>query len=484
MSATATLVRLGVFAVLTAGLLQAALGFVPGADPNLEARSFVFVFGAPWLAALLVVRPMRLLRALAATFTGCGGEGLTTARTLDLVAGLTMAVGTLGMFASFLSFRQTATEHLGSVGADQVFPGVVIAMAVPLLFALIARFVLYEPLLVAIRRRHTPEGEVPEGRPRVHTAWKVILVAFLAGLAVEGFRAAFLGPAETAPRDTSFVVVGTDPTTGKQSPALRPDAPTMGKPIRVELVGPAGEVICRVDGETLTALPGDTDELFGRLRALATGGADRRVEIEAGPKVAFGHLVAAVDAAIRATKRREAYSTADYEDEEEVGGWQEPPAPKPRPIYQRVRVLVPTAEAPVVPLELRFIHEHHEHDRLVQLSLPYIEGVETVTVDGEGAPLRINVLWDFETERSEVYVGRRAMGHSATDRDELRARIRERADARRDPTTGASEVELVLRCDRNAQVGAVYRILELLASKPCRVQQVLISGRAHWRRPR
>lgn len=476
MSAAATLLRLAGFAVFTAGLLKAALTLVPGTDLNIQSRSLVFVFAAPWLTALLVVRPACLLRALAAMLTGRGDEGLATSRTLDLVAGLTMAVGAIGMIGSFLTSQQHIHLLSGMPRREQLVPGIVCAMAVPALFALVVRFVLHEPLIVAIRRRHAPEGEAAEGRPRFHVAWKVILVAAATVLAVEGFHAAFLQPAVEAPRDTSFVAVGSDPTTGKQSPALRPDAPTMGKPIRVELARQGDGVICRVDGKTLTALPGPTDELRERVRALATDGTSRRVEIEAGPKVPFLHLVAAVDACIRATKQDEPYYRTGDEEREEVGARKTGPvAGRTPPIYQRVRVLFPTAEALVVPLELRFVLERYEHERLVILGLPWIDNVETVTVDAEGAPLAINVLWDAETKTAETFIRRDVM-----NRDELRARIRPRADASRDLNTGVSEAEFLLRCDRGVPVGAVWSILTLLASEPCKVGRVLVSGRRRW----
>lgn len=456
MSAARTTLRLAAFMIGTAALLFFALKAVPATTLGVQGRMMVFVLGVPWLVALLVAHPRRMAHALATLTTGRGDEGLTTARTLDLIGALTMAVGAVGAFGTHALVQFAVVDTKDSFDPSDDRAGVALAMAVAPAFALLVRFVLYEPVVVPLRRRHAPEGKSPEGRATMHTGWKVILIVAATVLAVAGFRALFLSPppkAKEPARDTSFLVVGTDPETGRQSPDLGPDHPAAGKPIRVEIARGEKGVICRVDGEPIAARPGQVDELFQRLCALkqeeeAEG---RRIEIEAAREAPFGALLSAVDACNRVP----------------TPGWAKVGAAG----SGRVRVLMPCGSPLTVPLELRMVHEVREEGvDVVFLALPVVASGEKVTVSREDSRRIVNITFDPETAVSEIYVR-----CDVVSLDELLVWLHRSASVRRDPTSGVSELEVIIHCDAGAPVRRVYDVLHLLACEDVRVHKVLIA---------
>ena len=303
-------IRLSVALGLTLVLILVWLLAVPGATPRDPFRMMAFVLGFPWLIALLVVRPVRVGRALLAVYGGGPGEDPAVTHVLEFVGGLTIAAGAIGAVGAHFAFLE-AGLHVEDPGLYVAGP--VAASMMPPAFCLIVRVVLLEPLIRALRRQHGIQAPDHSRSLRILcTTGKIAAVVVATVLIVE------LGPVllglgltrEKKPKvfDTSmdmvFTPAGAEARGAKPADPAPGEGKTTGTPIQIQLSRSGSITLCRVDGQTLTAQPGREDELLARLRWMMSGEnrsafEGRPIQIRMEPGSLFRDLVGAMDACIR-----------------------------------------------------------------------------------------------------------------------------------------------------------------------------------------
>lgn len=306
------LTRIVVAAALTVLLNVAALRMVPGATAAVQIRMMAFVLVAPWLIALVVVRPAQLVDAFAAAFLGrTPGEGSATLRVLEFLGGMTVTAGAVGALGSLFASYE-ALGWIKYVIREDVH-GVVAAMILPPAFALIVRLTLFEPVVWSLRRQFGTEDVDNARSAKIRARWKAVMIVAATVLVLEGSRALIRSrheEPEEPVHDTSIAAVAVDPASagGQKS---REGV----KPIRVEVIQTPSGPECRVDGKPLVARPGHEDEVHDRILWLKKKDNHRPVEIDVAPSVPFQHVVALLDACVRVKVARiRAGGSSDYWD--------------------------------------------------------------------------------------------------------------------------------------------------------------------------
>jgi hypothetical protein len=434
--------RIGVAAVLAAGLMLVALQIVPGATAEGHLRMMAFVLVVPWGIALLVARPARLAGAFSSAFLGRPGEGWTTVKVLEFLGGLTIVAGVIGAFGSYVTLLETTVYGHDTITRKHV-PGAVAALILPPAFALIVRLAIFEPVVWSLRRRFSPE-EITNAAPAgLSTRWKVAMIVAATVLVVEGIRALVLGAfwrSEEPVPDTAIAAV--------RKEAVSTD-PRATKPIRIELLEATSGTECRADGELIVAEPGRTDEVFARILRLRADDGGRPLEIEVAPAVPCKHLIGVMDGCVRVRIER----PKDRGNAGEAG----------------IRILVPSERPFAVKPRIRLARGKRRSWRdIVLVQLPDSHVSEPLLTDEDELPV-INILYDPEEREAEIWAQRRNFSL-----DELEDWLHPIARSRVDGKTGASEVGVLIRCDRDAPSRTILQILALLAAEELRVSNVLL----------
>jgi len=438
--------RLGIAAVLAAAQMIIALSVVPGATVAAHVCLMVFVGGGPWLAALPVVRPAQLSRALKAAILGRTGDDLTTARVLEFLGGLTVTFGAIGALGSVQALFE-AVSHVGNLEREAV-PGAVAAAIMPPAFAVIVRLTLLEPVVWSVRRA-SPRTDAARLEPsRAGAGWKVALIVVATVVAVEGTRATLLGylaPA-TPKHDTSVAVLGPDPAASDRR------AKDTATPVRIVIRRANGSIECRVDGKLVGARPGRRDEIEEAVSEIRAKDSRRAFDIDVAPTVPVRHLVAAVDACVRVR-------VANAEDPRE-SAWRR---------GLRIRLL---AGKPLgVRQRLRLVRRDWDLQRERSLLLVQLPGSETSEqgVLEEYSPPTISLRHDRDRGETLMFANR-----ARVNLDTLKTWIRPIVRSRIDGKTGASAIPVLIRCDQDAPSQALLDLLVMLADHEVRVCDVLL----------
>jgi len=286
--------------------------------------------------------------------------------------------------------------------------------------------------------------------------WKVAVIVAAAVVFVEGFRILILSPAAEPKKpvhDTSIAAVGVHPASGKESPEPASRPPDVAKPIRVEIAQGASGAECRVDGKPLAARPGRADEVYQRLVELIRESPWRRVEIEVAPTVPFQYLVAAMNDCIRVkVARSKDGAKIDFTDF--------------RIRFPSERPAGPERSRGAVVQRIRLAQWCRRRGDILILQLPRSDLGEPV-LDEDSDPTTISVTYDVKMAVAEIWVKRYVL-----TLDELKARIFPIARARVNEKTGASEVPVLIRCDKDAPTCKVFEVLAVLAGEDLRVRNV------------
>ncbi len=268
---------LALTAIALAGIVVAALRWVPDASLGRLLAAVAFVIVQPWLVAWFVTGVRPLIAAGRALVGRPEDATPDDARTLRLLGDVAPAAGALGALASFYAATAAMASERGAVGFD-MFDRVLVASAVPLALGFVLKWCTFDAIARLILRAHDEPYEGITGL----TAWRIVAIVCATALLVESVRRAAFAPAAPPAYDTSAVVTSTGFADGDT-------------PIRID-VGATG---FRIDGESLRATPGTRDELGG---ALVRGWGDaftRPVEITLANQATCADVVGAIASCVR-----------------------------------------------------------------------------------------------------------------------------------------------------------------------------------------
>lgn len=362
--------------VALAGIVVAALRWVPAASLGELLAAVAFVIVLPWPVVCFVtgVRPLvsagRALRGRPENATR--GD----ATTLRLLGDVAPAAGALGAVASFHAAMAAVAAEKGVATFDSL-DRILVASAVPLALGFALKWCTFDPIARAILRAHDEPDEGITGL----TAWRIVAIVCATALLVEAVGGVAFAPAAAPKYDTSLVVTNTG------------FASTDPAPIRIAIDGDG----FAVDGKRLHAVPGAHDELARACVERWRPAFKRPVEITVADDADVGDLVGAIASCV-AAHHGEAWRT------------DAPPRPP-------IRVVV--ADWPRA-TSVRLVHGAPMRIHIVQLQLAKSDVSEARELERHDENA-IHLTWDSDQRVCEIIWSRQVC-----DLDELQAIVAKR----------------------------------------------------------